>query len=138
MGGDSFDKSSELYNRIQVLLKERNLLVHSKSKELDENLIKSASDFEDEITGQELEKQLLNSSLEQIILLLKDSFSAIKVIFLFCKAVDEHDKNRNAVVLTMSCITNGEIFDSKQKNNYINKEMNKIENSINQLKKSFK
>lgn len=136
--GDSFDKSSELYNRIQVLLKERNLLVHSKSKELDENLIKSASDFEDEITGQELEKQLLNSSLEQIILLLKDLFSAIKAIFLFCKAVDEHDKNRNAVVLTMSCITNGEIFDSKQKNNYINKEMNKIENSINQLKKSFK
>ena len=38
----------------------------------------------------------------------------------------------------MSCITKREILDPKQELNYINKSMNKIENLINKLKKSFK
>lgn len=135
---DTLDKSGELYNRIQDLLKERNLFVHSKSRELDDSIIKSASDDVDEITAEELRMQLLNSSLEQIILLLQESFSAIKAIFLFCKTVDVHDKNRKAVLLTMSCITKREILDPRQELNYINKSMNKIENLINKLKKSFK
>ncbi len=134
---DTFDKSSELYNRIQALLKQRNLFVHSKSKELDDDLIRSASEDFDEISADEFRKHLLNSSLEQICLLLQESFSAIQAIYLFCKAVDAHDKNRKAVILTMSCITEREIFDYSQKLNYINKSMNQIESSIKKLKKNF-
>ena len=134
---DTFDKSSELYNRIQALLKQRNLFVHSKSKELDDDLIRSASDDFDEISADEFRKHLLNSSLEQICLLLQEAFSAIQAICLFCKAVDAHDKNRKAVILTMSCITEREIFDYSQKLNYINKSMNQIESSIKKLKKNF-
>ena len=132
---DNFDKSSELYNRIQALLKERNLFVHSKSKELDEDLIRRDVVDVDEISTEELSIFLLNSSLEQIISLLQEVFSAIKAIFLFCKAVDAHDNNRKAVVLTMSCMAKRESFHFNQELNDINKTMNKIDDSINNLKK---
>ena len=117
---DSFDKSGELFSKIQTLLKNRNLFVHSKSHKIDKKILeKYVEDIE--INENELEKQLLKSSRNKIISFLQESFFAIQTIFLFCKAVDAHDSNRKAVVLSMSCITEHEPM-------YYNQQLEKINN----------
>lgn len=132
---ENIDKSGEFYNKLLILLKKRNLFVHSKSRNIDESLLKYSSETLSKIDENELERQLLKSSGNTIIGILQESFSAIQTIFLFCKNIDNHDKNRKAVAFTMSCIAEKEVLFYNQKLEKISKTMNKINNTIKQLKR---
>lgn len=135
---DAFDKSKSLYNYLHDLLKRRNSFVHSKSKKFTEKwLMKNSKEIPimDRTNGKPFEAAELTITLNEIIGWLKKSLDSIKSFYLLCQAVDEHDDNRHAVGLQLSCMASEEHFYIDQKVDDVNKKIKEIENRINNLKK---
>ena len=65
------------------------------------------------------------------------SFYALILFFLLCKAVDEHDENRHAVGLQLSCMASEDHFYINQMSEDANKKMKELESRINKLKKTL-
>lgn len=137
---DSFDKSKSLYNFLHDLLKLRNTFVHSKSQKFDEKwLSKNSREIPiiDRTDGKSYEEAEVISSLNEIMGWIQNSYNAIRAFFLLCKAVDEHDENRHAVGLQLSCMASEDHFYINQMSEDANKKMKELESRINKLKKTL-
>lgn len=135
---DTFDKSKLLCNYLHDLLKRRNSFVHSKSNKLDEGWVsKNPKEIPiiDLTDGTPFEEADIRTTLTEIIEWFQKSFNAIKAFYLLCQAIDNHDDNRHAVGLQLSCMASKEHFYIDQKVNDINKKIKEIENRINKLKR---
>lgn len=134
---ENFDKSKSLYNYLHDLLKRRNSFVHSKSNKFtDEWILKNSKEIPiiDRTEGKTFEEAELTTTLNEIIEWLKNSFDSIKAFYLLCHAVDEHDDNRHAVGLQLSCMASKDHFYIDQKVDDANKKIKELENRINNLK----
>ena len=137
---DNFDKSKSLYNFLHDLLKRRNSFVHSKSQKFDEKWLRKNPEeipIIDLTDGKSYEEAKIITLLNEIIDWIQNSYDAIKAFFLLCKAVDEHDENRHAVGLQLSCMASKDSFLIDQKAEDAIKIINEMEVRINKLKKSL-
>ena len=135
---DNFDKSKSLYNYLHDLLKRRNSFVHSKSNKFDEEWVsKNPKEIPiiDLTDGTPFEEADIRTTLTEIIEWFQKSFNAIRAFYLLCQAVDDHDNNRHAVGLQLSCMASEGHFYIDQKVNDVNKKIMEIENRINKLKR---
>lgn len=134
---EPIDKSKVLYKYLKDIIKERNQFVHTKSRSFDyTNYIEtqeiktlSYTDLDD------YESQLRLHLQEDILDFLQEAFVSIKTIYLFMKTVDEHDKNRHAIISTMNCMEKEETLIGNQIVIAIEKQIGTIEKRIKTLKK---
>ncbi len=139
--GEKLDKSQRLYSLLKKLIKQRNDFVHTKSKKVteelfhqNENLIPAVY-YHDE---NDYEHALITSDKKDIIYYMKEFFSAINAIYLFCQIVDTHDKNRYAVGNIMDCMSKENSFYMEQKVKDVINQMKEIEMKLKELKKILK
>lgn len=129
---DKLDKSGLLYKCLKELIKARNSFVHSKSKKIDLKCFEKHENRKKDILD------INKTYICEILYFLQEAFNAIKVIFLFCKSVDEHDKNRFAMSNTMSCMKRKDSYSLEQIKLDVEKKYENLERKLKFLKKREK